>query len=160
MPPFGFHPEFSQPGSSVPSRQGSFSFNPNGPQPSGLSAYPPPPPPATGSQLGSSPPGDLAPIYGGPQLGQQHQIILGRAVRGQEYIAPGPAGPGYGNGFAPDVRQMRSPLLDEFRSNRNRTWELPVRLSLPHLTSLGCYSSKLFLSRRIGYRWTCRRIRW
>ncbi|GAA5845696.1 hypothetical protein JCM5353_005639 [Sporobolomyces roseus] len=125
MPPFGFHPEFSQPGSSVPSRQGSFSFNPNGPQPSGLSAYPPPPPPATGSQLGSSPPGDLAPIYGGPQLGQQHQIILGRAVRGQEYIAPGPAGPGYGNGFAPDVRQMRSPLLDEFRSNRNRTWELP-----------------------------------
>ena len=137
MPPFGSLTEISQPGSSVPSRQGSSSNNE--PQPSGLSACPPPPPPnAAGSQLGSSPPGDQAPIYGGPQLGQQHQIILGRAVRGQEYIAPGPAGPGYGNGFAPNVRSMMSPLLDEFRSNRNhefrsnrnRTWELAVGPSL------------------------------
>ncbi|GAA5871340.1 hypothetical protein JCM3774_000915 [Rhodotorula dairenensis] len=62
----------------------------------------------------------------GPQIGQQHQIILGRGVRaGQEYVAPGPIPPhGYGMGYAPDVRQLRSSLLEEFRSNRNRSWEL------------------------------------
>ncbi|GAA5936525.1 mRNA-binding protein PUF3 [Sporobolomyces koalae] len=129
MPPFGFHPEFSQSASVGPSRQGSFSFPSNGPQPSGLSAAYPPAPPAQ-AQYASSPPIEQAPIYAtaGPQLGQQHQIIVGRSVRGQEYIAPGPAGPA-GYVAVPafvqtDARHMRSALLEEFRSNRNHDWQL------------------------------------
>ncbi|GAA5898442.1 Pumilio-family RNA binding repeat-containing protein [Sporobolomyces salmoneus] len=145
MPPFGFPPDFTRPGSAIPSRQGSFSYAANGPQPSGLSAaYPPPPPPLSSapSQTRFStspppPPPEQAPIYGNgggggqgpsaPQFGQQHQIITGRTVRGQEYIAPGPAGPGYVAvpGFAPvEVRHMRSPLLEEFRMNRVHDWGL------------------------------------
>ncbi|GAA5971182.1 hypothetical protein JCM21900_004076 [Sporobolomyces salmonicolor] len=126
IPPFAFPAEYSQPSSNVPSRQGSFSYTPSGlPQPSGLSPYAPGAPSSFG---GSSHLDQVSPIYGGgPQLGQQHQIILGRAVRGGvEYIAPGPVQPhGYGAGYAPDMRSLRSPMLEEFRSNRNRSWELP-----------------------------------
>lgn len=141
MPPFGFAPDFARPGSAIPSRQGSFSYAANGPRPSGLSsAYPPPPPPlsagTTQTRFSTSPPPEQAPIYGGgvsngpsggPQFSQQHQIITGRTVRGQEYIAPGPAGPAYVAvpGFAPvEVRHMRSPLLEEFRNNRIHDWAL------------------------------------
>ncbi|GAA6059491.1 hypothetical protein JCM10212_002234 [Sporobolomyces blumeae] len=127
MPPFGFHPEYSQPGSSVPSRQGSLSYGASGPQPSGLSAYSTngAPPHQFAGSAGVEP---VPPPYAtGPQLGQQHQILLGRAVRGVEYIAPGPAGQGYNSAaaFGPDMRNLRSAVLDEFRTNRNRTWELP-----------------------------------
>ncbi|GAA6003048.1 hypothetical protein JCM10207_001962 [Rhodosporidiobolus poonsookiae] len=122
MPPFALPPEFSQSPSNGPSRQGSFSYTPSGlPQaspyaPGAPSGYPA----ATNYE-------QVAPMYAsGPQLGQQHQIILGRGVRGVEYIAPGPVQPhGYGAGYGPDMRSLRSPLLEEFRSNRNRSWELP-----------------------------------
>ncbi|GAA5992359.1 hypothetical protein JCM10908_000443 [Rhodotorula pacifica] len=149
MPAFALPPDFVGPSS----RHGSFSFG--SPMPA-HQAYPPgaggpaapptatfggvnapltrqqhpPPPQAQANGLVSSG-GDRGPYGmqqqgGGPQIGQQHQIILGRGVRaGQEYVAPGPIPPhGYGMGYAPDVRQLRSPLLEEFRSNRNRSWEL------------------------------------
>ncbi|BGP16885.1 hypothetical protein JCM10213_007330 [Rhodosporidiobolus nylandii] len=138
MPPFALPAEFNQSGSAVPSRQGSFSYTPSGLPQSSLSGY------ATGAPAGyaSSPaphhdqhgqqhpqqqqPYPGSPYAPGPQLGQQHQIILGRAVRGVEYIAPGPVqAHGYGAGYGPDMRSLRSPLLEEFRSNRNRSWELP-----------------------------------
>lgn len=82
-----------------------------------------------GAGTGSSAPYHSQPQHpGGPPIGQQHQIILGRGVRGQEYVAPGPmAHHGYGMGYAPDLRQLKSPLLQEFRNNRNRSWELQVR---------------------------------
>ena len=72
-------------------------------------------------------------------MGQQQQILLGRGLRSAvEYIAPGPpvpsyggAGPGYGYGgqgrYNDDMRPVRSPMLEEFRTNRHRTWELTVR---------------------------------
>ncbi|GAA5970745.1 hypothetical protein JCM8115_003159 [Rhodotorula mucilaginosa] len=155
MPSFAFPPDFvTSPPPPSSSRQGSFSFAPSQmpaqaypPGAGGPAAAPPtatfggvnapltrqPPSqsqagggPAAGREhaatAGGSPYGQL----NGPQIGQQHQIILGRGVRaGQEYVAPGPmAQHGYGMGYAPDVRQLRSPLLEEFRSNRNRSWEL------------------------------------
>ncbi|GAA5971144.1 hypothetical protein JCM11641_004160 [Rhodosporidiobolus odoratus] len=125
MPPFALPAELQQTPSSVPSRQGSFSYTPTGlPQTNGFSHY------APGTPSGYAPAShseQVAPMYAnGPQLGQQHQIILGRAVRGVEYIAPGPVpAHGYGAGYGPDMRSLRSPLLEEFRSNRNRSWELP-----------------------------------
>ncbi|GAA5896446.1 hypothetical protein JCM6882_001015 [Rhodosporidiobolus microsporus] len=133
MPPFALPPDLQAP-STVPSRQGSLSY-PSGlaGQPNGIpaGAYAPgaPPPGAFGGG-GPSSPYDQAgpPLYApGPQLGQQHQIILGRGVgRGVEYIAPGPVQQHqYGAGYGPDMRSLRSPLLEEFRSNRNRSWELP-----------------------------------
>lgn len=87
----------------------------------------------------------------GPQLGQQHHIILGRGVRGQEYVAPGPmhASP-YGMGYgAPDLRQLKSPLLQEFRNNRNRNWELQVR-PIPCPLPLGSGSGLTRLIRSIS----------
>ncbi|BGP00131.1 hypothetical protein RTG_00087 [Rhodotorula toruloides ATCC 204091] len=140
MPPFALPPEFVNGSpSAVPSRQGSFSFAPSGlpGRPGAMSPYAPgPPPPSNGFANGHPPPPPPShlehggpppppPMYGGPQLGQQHQIILGRGVRGMEYVAPGPVQPhGYGSGYGPDMRSLRSPLLEEFRSNRNRSWEL------------------------------------
>ncbi|GJN91153.1 hypothetical protein Rhopal_004171-T1 [Rhodotorula paludigena] len=149
MPPFALPPDFAQSPSNAPSRQGSFSYTPSGlpGQPGGgpmspyVAAPPPPGPPVTygsshldaasspGGHYASAPPHVHQHAGGypvGPQLGQQHQIILGRAVRGMEYVAPGPVQPhGYGTGYGPDMRTLRSPLLEEFRSNRNRSWELP-----------------------------------
>mgnify|MGYP002718728718 CR=1 FL=1 len=164
MPSFAFPPDFvTSPPPPSSSRQGSFSFAPSQmpaqaypPGAGGPAAAPPtatfggvnapltrqPPSqsqagggPAAGREhaatAGGSPYGQL----NGPQIGQQHQIILGRGVRaGQEYVAPGPmAQHGYGMGYAPDVRQLRSPLLEEFRSNRNRSWELQVSSPVPVL---------------------------
>ncbi|GAA6043606.1 hypothetical protein JCM8097_008284 [Rhodosporidiobolus ruineniae] len=132
MPPFALAPEYQPAGappSTVPSRQGSFSYTPSGLPANGASPYAPAgpgyPPPSSGYEHAGPPPPGMG--YGGPgpQLGQQHQIILGRGVRGVEYIAPGPVQPhGYGAGYGPDMRSLRSPLLEEFRSNRNRSWEL------------------------------------
>ncbi|BGP48891.1 mRNA binding protein puf3 [Rhodotorula kratochvilovae] len=144
MPPFALPPEFAQAPSAAPSRQGSFSYTPSGlpgqPGVAGMSPYGPGAPGAYGSSHleaaaaaaaaaaanGAGGYGHAAQGYGaGPQLGQQHQIILGRGVRGMEYVAPGPVQPhGYGAGYGPDMRSLRSPLLEEFRGNRNRSWEL------------------------------------
>ncbi|GAA5826456.1 hypothetical protein JCM11251_002379 [Rhodosporidiobolus azoricus] len=136
MPPFALPPDL-QPPSVAPSRNGSLSY------PSGLTghhqqangiptgAYAPGAAPggvyAPSSPYDQVPPASAAGMYAaGPQLGQQHQIILGRGVgRGVEYIAPGPVQQHqYGAGYGPDMRGLRSPLLEEFRSNRNRSWEL------------------------------------
>ncbi|GAA5890731.1 hypothetical protein JCM8208_004977 [Rhodotorula glutinis] len=147
MPPFALPPDFAQSPSGPPSRQGSFSYGAQGVP--GMPSMPPyaPPPPSAGpngvygsshldaaaaaaaaNPYGPGGPGGAPPpgAYGAsPQLGQQHQIILGRGVRGMEYVAPGPVPQhGYGNGYAPDMRNLRSPLLEDFRSNRNRSWEL------------------------------------
>jgi len=155
MPPFALPPDFAQSPSGPASRQGSFSYGAQGVP--GMPPYAPPPPQQGANAYGSShldaaaaaaaaavangaanpygpggpagapPPG---PYGAGPQLGQQHQIILGRGVRGMEYVAPGPVPQhGYGNGYGPDMRSLRSPLLEDFRSNRNRSWELSVRPS-------------------------------
>ncbi|KAM0749114.1 ARM repeat-containing protein [Meredithblackwellia eburnea MCA 4105] len=67
-----------------------------------------------------------------PVMGQQQQILLGRGLRSAtEYVAPGPPAPSYtqyGLGvigrFGDEMRPMRSPLLEEFRTNRHRNWEL------------------------------------
>ncbi|GAA6049753.1 hypothetical protein JCM3770_004441 [Rhodotorula araucariae] len=144
MPPFALPPEFAQSPSAAPSRQGSFSYTPSGlagqPGVAGMSPY------AHGAfgsshleaaaaaavaaangagAYGAAAPGGGPHYGGGPQLGQQHQIILGRGVRGMEYVAPGPVQQhGYGAGYGPDMRSLRSPLLEEFRGNRNRSWEL------------------------------------
>ncbi|TNY21022.1 armadillo-type protein [Rhodotorula diobovata] len=144
MPPFALAPEFAQAASGAASRQGSFPYGPTG-----VPSMPPPfpPPPGANGAYGSShldaaaaangngAPGPYGPAVpgggpggpypAGPQLGQQHQIILGRGVRGMEYVAPGPVQPhGFGAGYGPDMRNLRSPLLEEFRGNRNRSWEL------------------------------------
>lgn len=106
--------------SAPSSRQGSFSYSHS---------------PAL-SQASVSPYG-LAPgtAFGGNSLevgnafaGQQQQILLGRGMRSAvEYIAPGPPSQ-YGYGGYQDVgRVMRSQILEEFRTNRHRSWELMVR---------------------------------
>ena len=81
----------------------------------------------------------------------QQQNMLFRGMRATpEYTAPGPSGSllGYGGGYGGNGysgngydgnggnahryedmgRIMRSPLLEEFRSNRHRSWELMVSL--------------------------------
>lgn len=127
------------------SRQGSFSsYTPS--MPYGM-------PPSSSALAGAGPPPPFdaaaaAAVTGAPgfqpghglqhQLGQQHQIILGRGLRSSaDYIAPGPlaAGPyvypaaGYGHGYGAAEtmgRALRSATLEEFRTSRHRIWELTV----------------------------------
>lgn len=120
--------------SALPSRHGSFSYSPAlAHQPSlpyGL---------APGAAFGGSPLEQGTPAFQSAQLGQQHQIILGRGLRSSaDYVAPGPMhqpaypvyGGGYGNGYGAAEtmgRALRSATLEEFRTSRHRIWELSVR---------------------------------
>ncbi|KAK4051404.1 mRNA binding protein puf3 [Microbotryomycetes sp. JL201] len=113
------------------SRQGSFSY------PSGMTG------PSFGmNQSSGSPFESGVSAFQQNQMGQQHQIILGRGLRSSvDYIAPGPmsqanvgapvnysgysAGYGHGYGAAETMgRALRSPMLEEFRTSRHRVWEL------------------------------------
>lgn len=104
--------------SNPSSRQGSFSYSPALSQasitPYGL---------APGAAFGGN-----SLEVGNAFVGQQQQILLGRGMRSAvEYIAPGPPTQ-YGYGRYEDVgRVMRSQILEEFRTNRHRSWELMVR---------------------------------
>ena len=117
----------SQPPSNHTSRHGSFSYSPA--LSFGL---------APGAPYGTSPEQHNNAGVFPPVMGQQQQILLGRGLRSAvEYIAPGPPVPaygGYGYGgaggrYADDMRPVRSPMLEEFRTNRHRTWELTVSVS-------------------------------
>lgn len=119
--------------SALPSRHGSFSYSPAlSHQPSlpyGL---------APGAAFGGSPLEQGTPVFQAAQLGQQHQIILGRGLRSSaDYVAPGPMhqtaypvyGGGYGHGYGAAEtmgRALRSATLEEFRTSRHRIWELSV----------------------------------
>lgn len=89
--------------------------------------------------FGASPLDQGIPVFQPAQIGQQHQIILGRGLRSSaEYIAPGPVpqnypayGGGYGHGYGAAEtmgRALRSATLEEFRTSRHRVWELSVSL--------------------------------
>lgn len=116
VPPaaYGVQGEYQVP-SAPSSRQGSFSYAST---------------PYAGYPLNPSS------MYGSPvEGGSPVFAAAGLAPRGGrvpvDYIAPGPAPhmPPYGPwAVMPDVaRMMRSPLLEDFRSNRHRQWELSVR---------------------------------
>lgn len=70
-------------------------------------------------------------MSGDGNVAQQQAILLGRGMRSAvDYIAPGP-GPqggygGYEYGGGRDGGVVRSPMLEEFRGNRHRSWELVV----------------------------------
>lgn len=123
--------------SALPSRHGSFSYSPalshQSTLPYGL---------APGA-FGGTPIDQGTPVFQPAQLGQQHQIILGRGLRSSaEYVAPGPMhqpaypvyGGGYGHGYGAAEtmgRALRSATLEEFRTSRHRIWELSVRRTEP-----------------------------
>lgn len=123
----------SQPTSTHTSRHGSFSYSPA--LSYGL---------APGAPYGTSPEQHNGGAVFPPVMGQQQQILLGRGLRSAvEYIAPGPPVPAYGGGYGygaagsrytDDMRPVRSPMLEEFRTNRHRTWELTVSALDPRAT--------------------------
>lgn len=141
LPPTDFS---SLPPSNGPSRNGSFSYSP------AISYL------APGAPYGTSPEqhqGPGGPAFPAVVMGQQQQILLGRGLRSAvEYIAPGPPVPSYnqyGYGGVPDMRPIRSPMLEEFRTNRHRSWELVVSLLFlrpsPFWTSADVFVSPLSL---------------
>ncbi|KAK4702855.1 pumilio RNA-binding family, partial [Phenoliferia sp. Uapishka_3] len=120
MPPVDYSPQQA----SHNSRQGSFSYSPA--LSYGL---------APGAPYGTSPEQHSGPVGAAvfpPVMGQQQQILLGRGLRSAvEYIAPGPPVQSYGQygyggvgRYPEDMRPVRSPMLEEFRTNRHRSWEL------------------------------------
>ncbi|KAM0789216.1 hypothetical protein ACM66B_000061 [Microbotryomycetes sp. NB124-2] len=131
--PVAFGTEYGA-GSVHNTRQGSFSYG---------SGMPHPPPQASFGQQTGSPFESGVSAFQQNQMGQQHQVILGRGLRSSvDYIAPGPmaqgniagapvsysgysAGYGHGYGAAETMgRALRSPMLEEFRTSRHRVWEL------------------------------------
>ena len=124
--------------SSLMSRQDSFSYSPAMSQhsltPYGL---------APGAAFGSPVESHWSFMSPSASLTSQQQIMM-RGSRNPEYVAPGPPGSpnGYsqfggpygtnGNGvrYPEDMgRIIRSALLEEFRMNRQRSWELSVSVS-------------------------------
>jgi hypothetical protein len=134
--------------STLPSRQGSFSYSPAlSHQPSlpyGL---------APGASFGGTPLEQGTPVFQTAQLGQQHQIILGRGLRSSaDYVAPGPMhqpvypayGGGYGHGYGAAEtmgRALRSATLEEFRTSRHRIWELSVSYEIRGCSTEGDLTS-------------------
>lgn len=173
-PPWAVHNDFTQSNlSNISNRQGGFAFAPTGagmpygPASAGagtaggpfaaspMLAHTMPVPGMNG--LGGAVDG-LATVFQPSQVGQQHQIILGRGLRSSaEYIAPGPSalappshtypayGGGYGHGYGAAEtmgRALRSATLEEFRTSRHRVWELSVS-DRRHLLSMMSASQTL-----------------